>query len=46
MAVSDEGSYKLSDSCKNEIKKFGSTLIDKLDMRLPWAFIGRKSSGK
>ena len=41
-----KGSRRLTKGTINEIKKFGSTYIDKVSMRLAWAFLGRRSTGK
>lgn len=46
MGISDEGVASLKASTKAEIKKFGSTKIDSIQYRFPWAFFGSRKYGK
>lgn len=43
-AIKDEATFNLKTIGKNAIKAFGSQLIDKLEFRNSWAFIGKKNS--
>lgn len=44
IAISDEGSNKLTTEVRNKLKEFGSTLIDNIGWRASWAFIGFKGA--
>lgn len=43
-AIKDEGAVSLSTEIRNKIKTFGSTLIDAVQFRGSWAFIGKRGA--
>lgn len=43
-AIMDEGAVSLSTSLRTKIKSFGSTLIDQVNWRASWAFIGKRGA--
>ena len=43
-AIKDEGAIHLTNNLRNKIKEFGSVLIDSVDFRASWAFMGKRGA--